>query len=171
MVVAHSQTPNLDALMRRHQMYVWRYLRVLGCSSADADELTQEAFTRLLEGSFEERFEAATRSYLTTAARQLFLQMQAKRARHVEVGWTDAVDAWFEQQCKNDDGEAWLTALSECTARMRGRGAEVLHAFYGDGRSRAEVAAKLGMKENGVKTLLQRLRAQLRACVERRLAR
>jgi hypothetical protein len=40
---------------------------------------------------------------------------------------------------------------------------------YRDGEDRRTIALALGMKENGVKTLLQRVRAVLRACVERRL--
>ena len=37
-----------------------------------------------------------------------------------------------------------------------------------DAQSRMAIAAELGLHENGVKTLMQRVRQQLRACVERR---
>jgi len=41
--------------------------------------------------------------------------------------------------------------------------------FYGEDRGRDGTAAALGMQPGGVRTLLQRTRALLRACIERRL--
>ena len=171
MTVLRFEPPDLDTLIRRHQASIWRYLRVLGCGPADADELTQEAFARLLEGTFEHRSERATLSYLRQAARFLFLQQQEQRAKQVEVAWTDAVDDWFSAECSRDGGESWLVALDHCTGKLRGRARRVMEEFYLEGRSRAAVAERLGMQENGVKTLLQRLRAQLRACIARELNR
>ena len=164
-------TADFEALVDHHQAAVWRYLRVLGCDPAEAEELTQEAFVRLLDGPFEVRSARSTRRYLRNAARFLFLQARERQARRVEVAWTDAVDTWFGEQCERDDGDAWLAALQHCTDGVRGRARDVLEAFYGEGLSRGEIAQRLGMKENGVKTVLQRLRAQLRACIERELKR
>ena len=39
---------------------------------------------------------------------------------------------------------------------------------YRDGLGRAELGAELGIGEHGVRNLLQRLRATLRDCIERR---
>ncbi|MCA8952942.1 MAG: sigma-70 family RNA polymerase sigma factor, partial [Planctomycetes bacterium] len=75
-------------------------------------------------------------------------------------------DRLWQRDCAADGGERWLAALRACVARLEGRPREVVRRFYGDGLGRAEVAAAMGMKENGVKTLLQRVRVVLRRCVE-----
>ena len=56
------------------------------------------------------------------------------------------------------DAEAMVTATEAAGVRL----------FYGEGRSRAEVAGAVGMRENGVKTALQRIRAALHTCIERK---
>ena len=76
--------------------------------------------------------------------------------------------AWRQAGLANDlDGS--LDALRQCRDELQGNAAAALRLFYDDELPRAEVARKLGMKETGVKTLLQRLRKRLRECVERRL--
>ena len=39
-------TEDLAVLVKLHQVEIWRRLRALGCSPADADELTVEVFAR-----------------------------------------------------------------------------------------------------------------------------
>ncbi|HLQ37550.1 MAG TPA: hypothetical protein VK348_07100, partial [Planctomycetota bacterium] len=62
-------------------------------------------------------------------------------------------------------------ALRACVERLDGRARRAVELSYGigadDPSSRARVAVELGMKENGVKTLLQRVRQTLRECVQR----
>jgi len=47
----------------------------------------------------------------------------------------------------------------------------VLDLRYARRAGRTAIAERIGLKETGVKTLLQRIRARLRACVERRIRR
>ena len=80
----------------------------------------------------------------------------------------DGVDAPIADG-ERADGETWIVALRHCVAGLDGRTRDVVQRFYGDGDDRQTVATALGMKETGVKTLLQRVRALLRDCVQRRL--
>jgi DNA-directed RNA polymerase specialized sigma24 family protein len=45
-----------------------------------------------------------------------------------------------------------------------------LELRYGSTRSRAQMGAELALSNDGVKSLLRRARAALRACVERRMS-
>jgi DNA-directed RNA polymerase specialized sigma24 family protein len=51
---------------------------------------------------------------------------------------------------------------------LGGRARRALQLAYAEGCGRDRIAAELGIKPNGVKTLLQRLRRVLADCVSRR---
>lgn len=171
MSTLRASVPDLEALILDHQAAVWRYLRVLGCDPSEADDLTQDVFVRALSGPLEHRGDRSTRSYLLRAARFRYLQLRGKENRLREVAFSEAVDKWFGERCLKDGGNDWLAALHHCTGELKGRQRAALDLFYVEGRSRREIAAQLRMKENGFKTLLQRLRARLRQCVEKELMR
>jgi DNA-directed RNA polymerase specialized sigma24 family protein len=82
------------------------------------------------------------------------------------MAWADQVDAaWAAEQVGRWDGPR-LEALRRCEEQLVGRRAAAVRMFYAEQRSRREIAAALGMKETGVKTLLQRVRQDLRQCIE-----
>ena len=64
---------------------------------------------------------------------------------------------------------AWLEALDACLADLQGRARDALRRVYTDEQSRSDAARALGMKQNGLKTLLQRSKRVLRTCVGRRM--
>ena len=73
-VVANEPKIDLAALMEAHQAGVWRFLRVLGCDTSLADDLTQETFLAVYRAGFEDRGEKSTRAYLRVVARNAFLK-------------------------------------------------------------------------------------------------
>ena len=154
-----------------------RFLRLLGAGADDAEDLAQDAWLRL-QAAHEPRAAVARMAWLRTAARRLWLDALRRRRVVPEtdlgdpVAWADAVerlsvaqDPWVDPAA--DDRRR--AALRRCRQRLAGRAARAVTRSYDDGLSRAELAAELGMTENGVKTLLQRTRARLRDCVERLL--
>ena len=157
---------DIEALIRRHQAGVWRFVRVLGAAPALADDLTQEVFLVLLRGRFEVRSEAATATFLRRTARNLFLQRLDQSQRRREEPRADLVEELFVD---DQDGGQYLAALRACVEELEGRPRELVERFYAEDCSREDVAAAFGMKETGVKTMLQRTRAVLRACVERKV--
>jgi len=70
-------------------------------------------------------------------------------------------DRLWQRDC-GDDGEPWLGALRACVQQLDGRPRQVVELFNGDGLDRDAIAA--GLKETGIKTLLQRVRTTLRRC-------
>lgn len=164
---SHSPTSDVAGLVRRYQDGVWRYLRLLGCSPEEADDLVQDTFLVALRKGLDDREPAAAATWLRRVARYLWLDRVRRTLRRGEVAWADAADLAWDPDDRG--GSAWLEALRQCLDGLDGRSARVVELRYREKRSRAEVAHALGMRENGVKTLIQRLRRGLRECVERRL--
>ncbi|MGH7140214.1 MAG: RNA polymerase sigma factor [Pirellulales bacterium] len=154
-------------LVRDHQAGVWRYLRVLGCPAADAEDLTQETFLAVLTKPFQDYNRQATAAYLRQVARNLFISSRRRAVSAIELDEAEA--AWLRWAVK-DDGAELVAALRNCLESLTERVRQGLDLRFARGQSRAEIAAALGMSENGAKNLLQRAKQHLRECVERALA-
>lgn len=156
---------SVQALVRRHQAEVWRYLRYLGASAELADDLTQETFLQLLRAPFAERSNEATTSWLRTVARNFYVK-SFRRPPFAETE-LDAIEAGWNSYAANDGGDDSLVRLRECLDRLDGRAREAVRWHYEERRSRTDIAERLGLGSDGVKSLLRRTRAALRTCVER----
>jgi RNA polymerase sigma-70 factor (ECF subfamily) len=159
---------DLGALVRRHQLGLWRYARALGVPAAEAEDLLQDTFVVALQKLGDDRGDAAVATFLRQTCKHLWLRRRRDTSRREQL-LLEHADATWVRDCGDDDGERWRAALRACVGGLDGRAREVVERFYGDELPRDEVAARLGMKANGVKTLLQRVRALLRDCIERRL--
>jgi RNA polymerase sigma-70 factor (ECF subfamily) len=156
-------------LVRRHQADVWRYLRLLGCDESLADDLTQETFLEVLRRPLEYRGRAAASAYLRKVARNRLLMAVRKTRRGPTVEQIEAAEAvWAETF--GDDGNVYLAALDDCLELLDGRPAEAVDLQYRQGLSRRQIAERLAMKPEGVKTLLRRTREVLRQCIEGRVS-
>ena len=154
-----------DALVRAHQGPLWRFLRVLGCSAVDADELAVEAFVVAYQRGFVSQGHAQAASYLRQTAKNLWLQQQRRLSRD-EERFAEVVQDLWNRTCP-DGGTEYLEALRSCVSGLRGRAAEAIRLTYLEGVPQHDVAGRLGLRPNGLKTLLQRARGSLRRCVER----
>lgn len=158
-----------DATIRAHLHAVWRYLRMHGATPHEADDLAQEAFVIALQKGAADLDPAATATFLRRTARFLFLRLRGSRRDTVQLA--DAVDALWAADCAADGGDGKLAALRECLGRLTERAQRAVALSYGlgagDSASRRDIGAALGLAPDGVKTLLQRVRQQLRACIER----
>jgi RNA polymerase sigma-70 factor (ECF subfamily) len=167
MTLTVQNTPTIEQIVRAHQRDLWRFLVGLGCEPAEAEDLAQEAFVQALR-SFEYRSEHETAAWLRKAAKNLFISTVRKRKRAPVVRNLDDVDvewaAWSEQL------DARVEQLKACLETLGQRARLALDLRYRDNLGREEMAARLDMKDAGVKTLLERARAALRECVEKRLS-
>ena len=160
----------MAALVQTHQRGVWRYLRLLGCDAAEADDLTQETFLAVWREGFEQRSPAQSAAYLRKAARNRLLMARRKERNAPGAADIEAGEAVWARVADDRGMNDYLDALSDCldsavTSRVR----RALELQYRDRASRAEIAAELSLAVEGVKTLLRRARSALRDCVERRL--
>jgi RNA polymerase sigma-70 factor, ECF subfamily len=163
------ETPSLDVarLVQEHQTGVWRYLRVLGCSAAEAEDITQEIFLAVLTKPFQDYNRQATAAYLRQVARNLFI---SSRRRAVAVAELDEAEAAWLRWAAKDDGQELLSALQSCLQNLTERARQALDLRFSRQCSRAEIAAALSLSEDGAKNLLQRAKQQLRACIEKAVA-
>lgn len=167
--VSESVEVNLESLVRTHQADVWRYLRYLGASAADADDLTQETFLAVGRSKFEERSPAQTAGYLRTVARNQLLMARRRQGREVSTVELEAAETVWAERVGPSGMDGYLDALADCAETLNGRAREAVQLFYHERQGRAEIAASLEMKPDGVKTLLRRTREVLRECIERRI--
>lgn len=190
-----------DALARLCRAYwypLYAYVRRQGHGSADAEDLTQEFFARLLEKNF---LKAATpekgrfRSFLLIALKR-FLANEWERARAQKRGGgkapleLDAVSAEERYRLEPVDEASgdriyerrWaLTLLDQVLQRLHneavraGKGAqfELLKTFlYGEksALSQTEIGAQLGLSESAVKSAVHRLRQRYREVLRQEVA-
>src|SRR5215469_6748452 len=165
---ATSAELDVGRLVREHQTGVWRYLRVLGCPAAEAEDLTQETFLAVLTKPFHDYNRQATAAYLRQVARNLFI---SSRRRAVAVAELDEAEAAWLRWAIKDDGQELLDALQACLQKLTDRARQALDLRFGRQTPRAEIAATLGLSEDGAKNLMQRAKQQLRACIEKAIGR
>lgn len=168
--VRTASDERLEAWVRRHQAPTWRFLRLCGCTADVADDLVQEAMLAALHKGIDQRDDAAAAAWLRGAATNLWrMQLRGEARRAARTARALAERALTE--CARDDGgEAWRAALQACLQRLDGRAREVLDQHYAGGIAREALARNMGMRPEGVKTMLRRVRDLLRQCVLRRLA-
>ena len=166
--VVRKESGELD-LVQSQQIGIWRYLRFLGCDSAQADDLTQETFLAIHTRPHEEQSAAATSAYVRTVARNLFLMSLRRARRQAIVENIELIEEVWQRFAADDEGETYRDAMRDCVETLEGRARQAIDLFYRDQRSRSEIARELEMTEDGVKSLLRRTREILRKCVEKKV--
>ena len=158
-------------LIERHQRGVWRYLRMLGCDAATADDLTQETFLRVLRRrDFVQHNDTATAGYLRRTAYHLLISRHRKLSRVHTVSETGVLDEiWNRWAGKDASGDIAVDALRGCLKLLTDRARLALRMRFADNASRAEIGEALGITDHGARNLMQRAKQQLRECVEERL--
>ena len=157
-------------LIETHQAGVWRYLRVLGCDLALADDLTQETFLHVLQRPFRDYDPAATANYLRRTAYNLLVSLRRRGAKVVATDQMDRLDVEWTQWAGDDEGEELLQALRNCLGKLGERPRAALELRFREKRSRTEIAAAMALSEDGAKNMLQRAKVRLRECIEKTLA-
>ncbi len=159
--------PSLLALLAEHQRPLWRYLRLLGADPDEADDLLQDTFVAFATRTGE-RPPAAPGAFLRGIARNLLLTARRRSRRQpLTDEWAAAVDQFAEQQ-RDAFADAQVDALRDCLQRLPDRARQAVQWHHVEGLSRRDTATRLGLGDEGTKSLLQRARRLLRDCIERR---
>ena len=168
--VSERTEVDLESLVRQHQAEVWRYLRYLGASASDADDLTQETFLAMGRAAFEERCPRATAAYLRKVARNQLLMLRRSAGRKINTVELAAAEQVWVDLVEPQGMDSLLDLLGDCLEHLDGRARQAIDRFYRDDEGRTEIAEALQMKPEGVKTMLRRTRQLLRDCIERKKA-
>ena len=166
----------LETLVRTHQAELYRYVRYLGADVPAAEDLVQDTFL----AAFRSRTHPAsddtqgTAAWLRGVARNLFLRhcrrSSASRVQADSELVEQAEDIWAGEFLRGSDGFDYVEALRKCLQQLPDRHRQVLDMRYAGRKSRSEMAQALSMSEDGIKSLLRRIRTALAECVRRRLA-
>lgn len=180
----------LEQLCRTYWFPLYAYVRRRGHAKADAEDLTQAFFARLLaknflagmdgeKGKFRAFLLAALKHFLANERDRSQAQKRGGGATHLSLDWQTA-DTQFQVAAANEPSpdrafdREWALALlasviarlqAECEAEGRGKLFAQLKHFLmaGQGESaQAEVAKALGMEEGAVRVAIHRLRKRYR---------
>lgn len=169
LMTAPDRTQGLEQLVETHQRGVWRFLRFIGASTTEADDLTQETLIEAWRNPPADKGGARTGAWLRSVARNKLLMLRRADKRRPVVP-LEAAERVFVQTAGEAGGDDHIAALRRCLETLRGRAQEAVRLFYSDGHSRVETARLMQMNEEGVKTLLRRAKEALRECVQKRQA-
>ncbi len=156
-------------LIEKHQLGLWRYLRALGCDASQADDLVQDTFLKVLQKPFNYFDEDTTAAYLRRIAHNLFISLQRRAGKVVAVEDIQKFERVWCELVSDQGGEDYLEALRGCLQKVSRRSRWALEMRFKEKLSRAKIAASLQITENGAKNLMQRAKARLRECIERKI--
>lgn len=147
---------------RRHARALWTYAYRTMNHAADADDIVQEAFIRMLKIDLPGRSDEEMRKYLFRVAGNLMADRWRRAAReqtHIERGThrTDAVAASLPDR-----------DVTRTFAALKPRERALLWLAYVEGEDHEGIAASLHVARGSVKVLLSRARARLRDLLKAR---
>jgi len=165
----------LTTLVKDHQASIYRYLRYLGADTADAEDLAQDTFLAAFRSnSHPDLADARLRAaWLRGISRNLLLA-HFRRGRANPVGIDSdylqrAEEAWTREFLGSGDELDYIEALRQCLRALPEKDRRSLDLRYGQRKSRAEMARLRRMTEDGIKSMMRRIRSRLADCVRRRL--
>ncbi len=164
-----GERERIEAWVRRHQVRAWRYARLRGCVADVADDLVQEVLMAAVHKGIDRQADDRAAAWLRRAIDNVWAmhrRSEGRRARHVAAAVAERA---LQLGAPGDDGATWLAELRACLAGLDGRARQLLELHYTGGASRERIAAEFGMRANGVKAFLRRVRTILKDCVLRRL--
>jgi RNA polymerase sigma-70 factor (ECF subfamily) len=160
------RTRQAFALWTQAQPAVSAFVHALVGNAADRDEVLQMTALSVLEslGDYD-----GTRPFLPWAlgvARKEVANFRRSSQRFPALGEA-AQAALAVAIAEVAEGErASLVHLAECMAKLAGRPREVCELRYRSGMKPARIAEVLGMQPNTVSKTLERVRSELRECIE-----
>jgi len=160
-----------ERIVLAHQAGIYRYVRYLGASESVAEDVLQDTFIVLMRNPMESDLRLA--AWLRGVARNKFLthcRRDKRRKPLQESALLEKAEAvWRREFLRQSDGFDYMDALQRCVEALPEKQRLAIQMRYDKRESRSGMARLLGMTENGVKSLLRRVRSALGDCVQRRL--
>jgi RNA polymerase sigma-70 factor (ECF subfamily) len=151
--------PEIDQLFREHSQMLYRTAHSMLGNSADAEDVLQDVFLRLLRG--EPAPTTNVRGYLYRAAINSSLNVIRSRKRLEFTDNAERFEGPTDSQ-SSDVAEELHARLSVALAALKPDDAQVLVLRYLHDRSNAEIAGLLGVSRGTVAIRLFRSRRRLR---------
>jgi RNA polymerase sigma-70 factor (ECF subfamily) len=160
--VAMTSPMELADLYECHYAAVYRTaLRITG-NAADAEDVLQSVFLRVLDRSNRQDWQRMPEAYFRRAAANAAIDLLRRRLAHVEVPLTDSPGTAVV------DSPVFLKEqLRRAIANLEPKDALLFLLRYIEGFSNGELAEMFGQEKNAIAVRLHRIRQTLQAEMER----
>lgn len=145
----YHDTSELNGLYKKWPD-VKRYLRSLGCPSTDAEDIFQEALVIFARKRTEHNFELTVEPfhYVKNTCKFLWYNQSRKESKRKTSELTEnyseeSDDAWFVR-------EQQLATIEKALLKLGEKCQQLLQLFYGKGWSMADIAKKIGLRNDKV---------------------
>ena len=160
--VGEGDLQAFEEIVLRYQRFVWQAAYRFVGNEADAEDIAQDAFLRLMEAATRYRPSASFRTYLSRIVTNLCLD----RARKKQPTYTDRVPAGAESPPTPDETviarerqQTIRRAVVELPARQR---LAIILRYYNEFQLR-EIASAMRSSVKAVERLIARARASLQS--------
>jgi RNA polymerase sigma-70 factor (ECF subfamily) len=140
---------------RRHARALWAYVYRVTGNAADADDVVQDAFCRMLSAELPELNEEERRKYVFRIAGNLIVDRWRRSKR--ELSWLARLRSPMVEPAAEHDDEVTRTF-----AELKPRERALLWLAYVEQQDHQQIAQSLGLSRGSVKVLLSRARSRLR---------
>jgi RNA polymerase sigma-70 factor, ECF subfamily len=162
-VAGSPLSEELERIFREHYQLIYRTAFKITRSAADAEDILQTIFLRLLRSDFPNDFQKHPKSYLYRAAVNGALDTMRAREKRVLVGSPEISKSTEDADKANL--EAIHTRLYQAIAELPSKSAQILVLHYVHNYSDAEIAKLLNTSRATVAVNLYRSRARLKKII------
>jgi len=156
----------LEVLFRAHHKHVFRAAHRITGSAADAEDVLQTVFLRLVKSHESYDLSENPQAYLSRAAVNASLDLIRSRGRAKSVGLDDATVELREIKSADPEmqhaDQELQTLIRQAVGRLGTTAAEMFVLRYYEGYDNQEIAKLLGTSQMVVGVVLHRARARLR---------
>jgi RNA polymerase sigma factor (sigma-70 family) len=155
----------LERMFREHYQLLYRTAYSMLSNRADAEDVPQTLFLRLLRRGIPADLKANARRYLYRAAVNLSLDMIRTRKRHPLTAESERLEA-PDDNSESDFAEERHRRLAVALAELHPETAQILILRYVHDYSDAEIARLLGVSRGTMAMRLFRSRARLKKLMQ-----
>jgi RNA polymerase sigma-70 factor, ECF subfamily len=163
----------LEALFQEHHKHLFRAAHRITGSAADAEDVLQTVFLRLVKSHESYDLSENPQAYLSRAAINASLDLIRTRTRARSVGLDDAPVELIAVKAANPEvlhaDRELQTLIRQAVARLGATASEMFVLRYYEGRDNREIAKLMGTSQMVVGVVLHRARTRLRKEIGRYL--
>jgi len=167
LVTETTESPGeLETLFRSHHDRVFRTAHRITGSPADAEDVLQTVFLRLVKGKASYDLSENAEAYLSRAAINASLDLMRSRSRSKSVGLADVETEALESRFQSPEAEhadrELQTLIRQAVAGLGKTAGEMFVLRYYEGYDNQEIAQMLDTSQMVVGVVLHRARTKLR---------
>lgn len=156
----------LETLFEAHHARVFRTAQRITGSPADAEDVLQTVFLRLVKSGEFHDLADHPEAYLSRAAINASLDLMRSRSRSKSVGLADVDAAALESKSKNPEAQhadrELQTLIRQAVASLGKTAGEMFALRYYEGHDNQEIAKLMGTSQMVVGVVLHRARTKLK---------